>query len=127
MIQKSSSLNVVDNSGAKSAYCIQIIKGNQKRYARLGDAMIVVVKKIRKLYKMTSKVIKSEMYSAVLIQVKKNKYLINGLNYYFYFNAIILYTKLFKLIGSKIFVAMLNNLRFTKISKAIFIANGILL
>lgn len=127
MIQKSSSLNVVDNSGAKSAYCIQIIKGNQKRYARLGDAMIVVVKKIRKIYKMTSKVIKSEMYSAVLIQVKKNKYLINGLNYYFYFNAIVLYTKLFKLIGSKIFVAMLNNLRFTKISKAIFIANGILL
>ena len=55
MIQIGTTLNVIDNSGAKKAYCIKIIQGYKKRYARLGEIILVVIKTLRKRRRLLSK------------------------------------------------------------------------
>ena len=47
MIIQGTYLNVVDNSGAKNAYCIKIIKGYKNRYAFLGDIILVSITRLR--------------------------------------------------------------------------------
>ena len=48
MIQNGSFLNVVDNSGAKSACCIRVLDGYRRRYARSGDIILVSIKTVRR-------------------------------------------------------------------------------
>ena len=45
MIQQETRLNVADNTGAKQALCIKVLGGSRKRYAKLGDMIVVTVKK----------------------------------------------------------------------------------
>lgn len=67
MIQKETILNVADNSGAKIVQCINILGGTRKRYAQLGDIIVVAVKKTepRKLVK------KHNIEKAVVVRQKK--------------------------------------------------------
>ena len=60
MIQQESILKVVDNSGAKTVKCIKVLGGFQKRYAKLGDIVVVSVQKLRNRSKKTSKVLKGQ-------------------------------------------------------------------
>ena len=45
MIQQETRLNVADNTGAKEALCIRVLGGTKRRYARLGDIIVVTIKK----------------------------------------------------------------------------------
>ena len=67
MIQEGTKLMAVDNSGAKMVKCIKVLGGSRKRYAQLGDMIVVVVKKAepRKLVK------KHDVTRAVVIRQKK--------------------------------------------------------
>ena len=60
MIQVGTVLNVSDNSGARKVYCIRVLNGSRKKYARLGNLILVVVKSLRKkenLYRKLKKAI----------------------------------------------------------------------
>ena len=67
MIQPQTMLNVADNSGAKVVQCFKVLGGSRKRYARLGDIVVVAVKKAepRKLAK------KHDKFRAVVVRQKK--------------------------------------------------------
>ena len=76
MIQQQSILKVSDNSGAKTAKCIKVIGGFNKKSAKLGDIVVVSVQKLRNKAKITSKVKKGEVYKALIIRTRakhKNK------------------------------------------------------
>ena len=67
MIQTSSVLDVADNSGAKSVMCIRVLGGSRRRYAGLGDIIVVSVKEALP----ESKVKKGEVAKAVVVRTKR--------------------------------------------------------
>lgn len=71
MIQQQTILQVTDNSGAKTAKCIKVLGGHKKKYAKLGDVIIVSIKELRNKAKFLSKVKKGGVYKALVIKVKK--------------------------------------------------------
>lgn len=73
MIQQQTILRVADNSGAKTVKCIKILGGYKKKYAKLGDIIIISVQKLRNRAKLTSKVKKGGIYKALIIRTKKKK------------------------------------------------------
>lgn len=70
MIQQKTILKVVDNSGAKTVRCIKVLGGFKKKYAFVGDILIVSIQKLRNKYKKSSKVLKGEILKALVIRTK---------------------------------------------------------
>ena len=70
MIQPQTILKVADNSGAKSVKCIKVLGGFKKRYASLGDMIVVSVQQLRNKSKKTSKVLKGGVFRALVIRTK---------------------------------------------------------
>ena len=73
MIQQQTILKVADNSGAKIVQCIKVLGGYKKKYANLGDIIVVSVKQLRNRSKLTSKVKKGEVYKALIIRTNTKK------------------------------------------------------
>ena len=67
MIAKGSYLVVSDNSGAKKVQCIHILRNSKRRYARIGDTILVTAKKV----KHTKKIVKKKIYRGLLISTAK--------------------------------------------------------
>jgi len=67
MIQAESRLTVADNSGAKVVYCIKVLGGSRRRYATIGDIIVVSVKEAIP----NAKVKKGEVLKAVVVRTKK--------------------------------------------------------
>jgi large subunit ribosomal protein L14 len=67
MIQMRTRLDVADNSGAKSVMCIKVLGGTRRRYATLGDVIVVTVKDAVP----NAKVKKGEILKAVIVRTKK--------------------------------------------------------
>jgi len=124
MIQIGTMLNVIDNSGAKKAYCIKIIQGYKKRYARLGDLILVSIKMLRKKRRSLSKVKKGEMYRALIVRTKHKNPSLSADNFYFLENSIILFTKQNKFLGTRVFGAISKNFRYTKYMRLIAMSSG---
>lgn len=70
MIQSGSYLNVVDNSGGKTIFCIKVGKGYRRRYARVGDIITASIKELRKKNRATSKVKKGDVVKALIIRTR---------------------------------------------------------
>lgn len=127
MIQKSTSLQVVDNSGAKVVSCISIGKGFNKKFAKLGDLILVSVKSLRNKRRLTSKVRKGEICFALIIRVKINK----KQNFFcdkikFSENSVILFTKQKKFLFTRIFGGVSLLFRYSKYTRIISLSSGIL-
>lgn len=73
MIQPQTILKAADNSGAKTVKCIKILGGYKKKYATLGDIIVISVQKLRNKAKLTSKIKKGGVYKALIIRTKKKK------------------------------------------------------
>lgn len=71
MIQQETILQVADNSGAKTVKCIKVLGGYKKKYAKLGDIIVISVQELRNKARITSKVKKGEIYKALIIRTKK--------------------------------------------------------
>ena len=71
MIQQQTILKVVDNSGAKKVKCIKVLNGFNRRYAVIGDLIVVSIIKLRNKAKLASKVQKGEIYKAIIVRTKK--------------------------------------------------------
>ena len=124
MIQIGTHLNVIDNCGAKKVYCIKIIKGFKKRYAFLGDLILVAIKAIRKRRKLLSKVKKGEIYRALIIRTKSKNFYTFSDNFSFFTNSVILFNKQNKFIGTRIFGAIPKKFRYTKYMRLLFMSSG---
>ncbi len=93
MIQQQTILKVSDNSGAKTVKCIRVLNGFKKKYAKLGDSIIVSVQQLRNKSKNTSKVKKGEVYKALIIRTKVPYNKKDGSQMWFGENSVVLVNK----------------------------------
>ena len=114
MIQAETRLTVADNSGAKVVYCIKVLGGSRRRYASVGDIIVVSVKEAIP----NAKVKKGEVLKAVVVRTKKEIRRTDGSFIRFDDNSAVLITPNKDPIGTRIFGPVARELRaknFTKI------------
>jgi len=126
MIQQQTFLKVVDNSGAKTVKCIQVLGGFKKRYAYLGDYIIVSIKQIKNKSKKISKVRKKEVYIALIIKTKLKVWTKPGYTKTFGCNAVILLNKQKTPIGTRILTSLPSKLKKKKSQKVINLSLGLI-
>ena len=124
MIQKQTYLNVIDNSGAKTVCCIHISKGYRRRYANIGDIIVVSVKNLRIKRRALSKIKKGDVLNALIVRSKKFKIFSIKNSFSFSENSVILLNTQFKMLGTKIFGCLPIYLRYTKFLRVISLASG---
>lgn len=109
MIQQETRLTIADNTGAKEALCIRVLGGSKKRYATVGDTIVVTVKSV-----IPSSDIKKGMVSkAVVVRTKKEIRRPDGSYIRFDDNACVLLNNAGELRGSRIFGPVARELRAT--------------
>jgi large subunit ribosomal protein L14 len=124
MIQIGTFFNVIDNSGARKVCCIKILKNYKKRYAFLGDVILISIKSIRTKRKITSKVKKGEIYKAIIIRtINGTKKQASGYLTFFE-NSVILLNKKNKFLGTRIFGSVPSFFRRTKYLRLLSLASG---
>jgi large subunit ribosomal protein L14 len=126
MIQQKTILKVADNSGAKTVRCIKILGGFKKRYANLGDIIVVSIQKLRNRSKKTSKVLKGGVYRAFIIRVKKIYGKKDGSTFLLKENAVVLLNKQNNPIASRILGPVPKILKKKKFMKIISISTGLI-
>jgi len=102
MIKQQTNLRVTDNSGAKTVKCIKVLKGFNRRFAVLGDTIIVSIQKLRNKSRLTSKVQKGEVHKAIILRTKYKTVKKDGTVVFFQSNAVSLINKQGKPIASRI-------------------------
>ena len=115
----------MDNSGARAAYCIRILGGHKKRYAKVGDSVVVVVSRLRRRRKQFSKLKKGQIVNGLLVRTKSSKRSIFNDKTFFLENCVILLNKKNKLFGTRIFGLLPMCLRYTKHMKVVVLAKGL--
>jgi len=118
MVQQESRLNVADNSGAKEVLCIKVLGGTRKRYASLGDKIVVTVKHALP----QGNVKKGEVTKAVVVRVKKEVRRKDGSYIRFDDNAVVLLTDTGELKGTRIFGPVARELREKQFTKIVSLA-----
>ena len=124
MIQQRTVLKVVDNSGAKIVRCIKVLGGFQKRYANLGDIIVVSVQQLRNKSKKTSKVLKGHVFRALVVRTKVNSYKRDGSAVALQENAVVLINKQGNPIGTRIVGPISKTLRKKKFIKFTSLSRG---
>ena len=125
MIQQETILQVADNSGAKTVKCIKVLGGYKKKYARLGDLIVVSVKKLRNKTRLTSKVKKGEIYKALIIRTKARTKRKDGSSFFFKKNYVSLINKQGNPIATRIIGSVSRRLKKKFFMKFISISAGI--
>ena len=109
MIQQESRLVVAENSGAKEALCIRVLGGTSKRYATLGDIIVVAVKSVIP----SSDIKKGIVSKAVVVRTKKEVRRADGSYIRFDDNACVLLNNAGEIRGSRVFGPVARELRAT--------------
>ncbi len=122
MIQSETNLQVADNSGAKKLYCIRVLGGSRRRYARIGDVIIVAVKEAIP----NAKVKKGDVMRAVVVRTKKELRRADGSYIKFDDNSAVLINQHGEPIGTRIFGPVARELRAKKFMKIISLAPEVL-
>jgi large subunit ribosomal protein L14 len=122
MIQAETKLQVADNSGAKKLYCIQVLGGSRRRYARIGDTIIVSVKEAIP----NAKVKKGDVMRAVVVRTKKELRRPDGSYIKFDDNSAVLINQQGEPIGTRIFGPVARELRAKKFVKIMSLAPEVL-
>ncbi len=107
MIQTESRLTVCDNSGAKECLCIRVLGGTKKRYASIGDVVVVTVKSVIP----SSDIKKGTISKALIVRVKKEIRRTDGSYIRFDDNACVLLSNTGEIRGSRIFGPVARELR----------------
>lgn len=122
MIQQESRLNVADNSGAKEVLCIRVLGGTGKRYASVGDKIVVTVKTALS----SSNLKKGTVSKAVVVRVKKELRRKDGSYIRFEENAAVLLTANDEPRGTRIFGPVARELREKQFMKIVSLAPEVL-
>lgn len=122
MIQTETKLQVADNSGAKKLYCIRVLGGSRRRYARIGDIVVVSVKEAIP----NSKVKKGDVMRAVVVRTKKELRRADGSYIKFDDNSAVLINEQREPVGTRIFGPVARELRAKKFMKIISLAPEVL-
>lgn len=107
MIQQESRLKVADNSGAKEVLCIKVLGGSRKRYASIGDIIVVTVKDAVP----SGKIKKGIVSKAVIVRTKKEIRRKDGSYIRFDDNAVVLLNASLEPVGSRLFGPVARELR----------------
>ena len=122
MIQMSSVLDVADNSGAKKVYCIKVLGGSRRRYASIGDIIVVSVREAIP----GAKVKKGEIARAVVVRTSKEIARSDGSYIRFDGNSAVLINKEGEPIGTRIFGPVARELRAKRFMKIVSLAPEVL-
>ncbi|MCX7954973.1 MAG: 50S ribosomal protein L14 [Bacteroidales bacterium] len=122
MIQQESRLIVADNSGAKEVLCIRVLGGSRKKYATVGDKIVVTVKSALP----SSDIKKGTISKAVVVRTKKEVRRSDGSYIRFDDNACVLLNQTDELRGTRIFGPVARELREKQYMKIISLAPEVL-
>lgn len=122
MIQQESRLNVADNSGAKEVLCIRVLGGTKRRYASIGDKIIVTVKNALP----SGNIKKGAVAKAVVVRTKKEIRRNDGSYIRFDDNAVVLLNNAGEMTGTRIFGPVARELREKQYMKIVSLAPEVL-
>jgi large subunit ribosomal protein L14 len=122
MIQTTTRLDVADNSGAKTVMCIKVLGGSRRRYASVGDVIVVTVKDASP----NAKVKKGEVLKAVIVRTRKEINRGDGTLIKFDTNSAVLINAQNEPIGTRIFGPVARELRAKSFMKIISLAPEVL-
>jgi large subunit ribosomal protein L14 len=122
MIQAETQLNAADNSGAKRLYCIKVLGGTRRRYASVGDIIVVSVQEAIP----NAKVKKGDVLKAVVVRTKKEVRRPDGSYIKFDDNSAVLINAAREPIGTRIFGPVARELRAKQFMKIISLAPEVL-
>lgn len=122
MIQLRTVLEVADNSGARRVQCIKVLGGSRRRYARIGDIIVVAVREAEP----QSTVKKGEVKKAVVVRTRKEIRRDNGTYIKFDNNAAVLISEGKEPLGTRIFGPVARELRAKRFMKIISLAPEVL-
>ena len=122
MIQTQSILDVADNSGARKVMCVKVLGGSKRRYASIGDVIVVSIKEAIP----NAKVKKGEVAKAVIVRTAKEIGRPDGSYIRFDTNSAVLIDNQGEPIGTRIFGPVARELRGKKFMKIISLAPEVL-
>ena len=122
MIQMTSLLDIADNSGAKKVFCIKVLGGSRRRYASIGDVIIVSIREAIP----GAKVKKGEVARAVIVRTTRELARSDGSYIKFDGNSAVLINKENEPIGTRIFGPVARELRAKRFMKIISLAPEVL-
>ncbi|MBI5063119.1 MAG: 50S ribosomal protein L14 [Desulfatitalea sp.] len=118
MIQSETRLTVADNSGARVLYCIKVLGGSRRRYASLGDVIVVSVKDAIP----NAKVKKGDVHKAVVVRTSKEVRRPDGSYIRFDDNSAVLINNQREPLGTRIFGPVARELRAKRFMKIVSLA-----
>ena len=122
MIQMQTNLEVADNSGARRVQCIKVLGGSKRKYATVGDVIVVSIKEAIP----RGRVKKGDVHQAVIVRTAKEIRRSDGSSIRFDRNAAVLINKQGEPIGTRIFGPVVRELRAKKYMKIISLAPEVL-
>ena len=122
MIQAETRLTVADNSGARTVYCIKVLGGSKRRYASIGDIIVVSVKEAIP----NAKVKKGDVLKAVVVRTKKEIRRPDGSYIRFDDNSAVLINAQREPLGTRIFGPVARELRAKRFMKIVSLAPEVL-
>ena len=122
MIQMQTNLDVADNSGARRVMCIKVLGGSKRKYATIGDVIVVSVKEAIP----RGRVKKGDVHKAVIVRTAKDIHRADGSTIRFDSNAAVLVNNNQEPIGTRIFGPVVRELRAKKHMKIISLAPEVL-
>lgn len=122
MIQQQTRLKVADNSGAKEVMCIKVLGGSRRRYAALGDIIVVSVKDAIP----NSKVKRGDVVKAVVVRSKRTFKRADGSCIRFDENSAVIINNQMEPVGTRIFGPVARELRAKKFMKIVSLAPEVL-
>ena len=122
MIHVESNLDVADNSGARRVQCIKVLGGSKRRYASIGDVIVVSVKDAIP----RGRVKKGDVHQAVIVRTAREIHRTDGSAIRFDRNAAVLINKQGEPIGTRIFGPVTRELRAKKFMKIVSLAPEVL-
>ena len=122
MVQQESRLGVADNSGAKEVLCIRVLGGTKRRYASIGDKIVVTVKSAIP----SGSIKKGAVATAVVVRTRKEIRRNDGSYIRFDDNAVVLLNQAGEMMGTRIFGPVARELRDKQFMKIVSLAPEVL-
>ena len=124
MIQSETLLRVTDNSGAKRVKCIKVLGGFRRKFANLGDLIVVSIRRVKQHKKKKIKVKEGEVVHALVVRTKSRLVRKNSTQLQCQENSVVLITNKNKLIATRVLGPVPRELRHSKFMKVASLSAG---